>query len=147
MKTTTVKSKWCKAIRNIFCDYDMLELYETKAECDLNCKREKMLGKYYEEWKLSVESKPKLRTYKKIKCNFGTEEYVKINLTRPQRSIVAQIRLGILPLYIETGRYTGVKVENRICSLCNQNKVENELHFLMSCTYYKNERSLLSSET
>ena len=77
-----------------------------------------------------------------IKPSFGTEEYVKINLTRPQRSILAQIRLGILPLYIETGRYTGVKVENRICSLCNLNKVENELHFLMSCTYYKNERSV-----
>ena len=98
-------------------------------------------NKYCEEWKNCIENKPKLRTYKNIKCSFGTEEYVKMNLTRPQRSILAQIRLGILPLFIETGRYTGVKIENRICSLCNQNKVENELHFLLTCTYYKNERS------
>ena len=66
---------------------------------------------------------------------------MKINLSRAQRSILAQLRLGILPLHIETGRYIRIKVEDRICSLCDKNKVENELHFLLNCKYYVNERS------
>ena len=76
----------------------------------------------------------------KLKENYGVENYVKLNLTRPQRSILAQVRFGILPLYIETGRYTNVKIENRICQMCEDNKVESELHFIMNCPLYKDER-------
>ncbi len=45
-----------------------------------------------------------------------------------QRSYLAQLRCGILPLHIETGRWYGVKEENRLCKACNNNQIENEYH-------------------
>ena len=100
-----------------------------------------MLSLYCEKWKTELTTKPKLRTYVKLKENFGVEKYVQLNLSRSQRSLLAQIRMGILPLSIETGRYSKTKLEDRLCTLCNARKVENETHFLFNCNFYKTERS------
>ncbi len=63
--------------------------------------------------------KPKLRIYSLIKFAYEPEHYVTLNLSRAQRSVCAQLRCGILPLAIETGRYHSVPEENRMCLLCD----------------------------
>lgn len=62
---------------------------------------------------------------------------MRINLFRIERSIMAQIPCGVLPLRIETGRITGGELQNRLCRNCNINEVEDELHFLFKCNPYK----------
>ena len=133
--------KWCKVIKAIFRELECLDIYNQKHKCDLQWCEEKLLEKFATKWKTDIKNKPKLRTYVKLKQSYGTELYAKMNLTRPQRSILAQLRCGILPLYIETGRYTNIKLENRICIFCDDNKIENELHFTMNCSLYKDLRS------
>ncbi len=51
--------------------------------------------------------------------------------------MTAQIRIRILPLHIETGRFKNVKVEERVCQVCNNGDVENEFHFVSICNAYK----------
>ncbi len=63
------------------------------------------------------------------------------NLPRHQRSFLAKLSCGILPLEIETGRYSGVKPEHRFCRVCNLGAVEDEYHFLYSCPLLQTERS------
>ena len=46
------------------------------------------------------------RTYANFKDSFNTEIYVKQTISISRRSFLAQLRLGILLLEIETGRYT-----------------------------------------
>ncbi len=46
---------------------------------------------------------------------------------------MAQTRIGILPLYIETGRFRNVNLENRTCQVCKNNDIENEFHFICIC--------------
>ena len=55
---------------------------------------------------------------------------------RKKRSFVAQLRLGILPLNIEVGRFRGVKLEERICEICKNNSIEDEFHFVCVCPAY-----------
>ena len=83
--------------------------------------------------------KPKLRTYKLFKEIAEIEPYIASNLPRYQRSLLAQLRFGILPLSIETGRAQRKKVEERICPLCSDG-VEDETHFICICEYYKLQR-------
>ena len=52
-----------------------------------------------------VLNKPKLILYKLFKENFQTEKYCEMNLTRSQRSLLGKLRLGALPIRVETGRY------------------------------------------
>ena len=49
---------------------------------------------------------------------------------------MAKFRCGILPLTIETGRYTSIPAEFRLCLLCDLNQVEDENHFLLNCPFY-----------
>ena len=50
-----------------------------------------------------------------------TEHYVKLNMSRDQRRILAKLRSCILPLEIEKGRYTRPKIpiNERICKFCD----------------------------
>ena len=87
------------------------------------------------EWEASLATKPKLRTYIKFKRVFEVEKYMKVYLTRTQRSLLAQFRLGILPLHVETGRFRGVPLNNRVCNMCTDLFIEDEFHFLCICDF------------
>ena len=82
------------------------------------------------------ENGNKLRTYRLYKSNLMTDEYVKINLERSHRRILAKFRSGSLPLQIETGRYKKPKVplNNRICNLCTDNVIEHYENLPMQYT-------------
>ena len=136
------KGSWCYFVKDTLSDLDMAHIYNAKICCDLGLCRTRLFISYANTWANNLKKKPKLRVYMQIKDVYATEKYVMLNLERNQRSILAQLRFGILPLYIETGRYTNVKLENRICTFCDDNKIENELHFTMNCSLYKDSRSI-----
>ena len=92
-----------------------------------------------ELWKNEVSSKPKLRLYVQLKSNKVTEKYVRINLTPSERSFIAQLRFGILPLAVETGRFSRTALQNRTCPFCPA-LIEDELHFLFACGSYTSIR-------
>ena len=77
-----------------------------------------------------------------IKNHFCTENYVRLNLSRNERSILAQISCGILPIHVETGRFERLKIEERLCDHCTSNAIEDEYHFLFHCPLYHPERDL-----
>ena len=68
------------------------------------------------------------------------EKFVLLNLNRSHRSLLAQIRSGTLPLEIETGRFRGTKLEQRICKLCDDDQIESEIHFILLCKRYSKSR-------
>ncbi len=65
----------------------------------------------------------------KFKENICTEDYVKHCTSRRKRSLMAQFRIGKLPLHIETGRLRDKRINQSVCLLCNSGEVENEQHF------------------
>ena len=65
-----------------------------------------------------------------------------LNLSRRQRSLLAQFRSGVLPLRIETGRYRNERLDRRICEFCHSGSVEDELHFLLHCNFYEDLRDI-----
>ena len=80
----------------------------------------------------------KLRTYRTFKVNFSFETYLNFG-SREQRQLLSKFRLSDHPLRIETGRYFGLEVKDRICEAC-QEQVEDEIHFLIKCPCYKEQR-------
>ena len=64
-----------------------------------------------------------------------------MNIPKFQRSILAQFRCWILPIRVETGRYKGESLEDRLCNFCSKDEIEDEYHFLLNCTEYSNFRS------
>jgi len=94
-------------------------------------------------WKNELYTKPKLRTYVQFKECFEVENYVKLSHHRLQRSLIAQLRSGTLPLNLEIGRFRNLNIEDRLCSMCNNNAIENEFHFVCECPAYNDCRSIM----
>ena len=46
------------------------------------------------------------------------------------------------PIRLETGRYEGLPVNERICPICML-EVEDEEHVLMRCNFYRDQRRLM----
>ncbi len=53
------------------------------------------------------------------------------------------LRCDTAPLKIETGRYERLPVEQRVCEVCGSDNVEDEMHFLISCNAFTQERTKL----
>lgn len=136
------------------CSYEINEIF---TECGLprfvhdvsnlqtvisitHCKN-KLLVKYKAEWLNEVQNKPKLRTFKLFKSEFCTEYYMNLPMTRSQRSLLSQFRCAVLPLRIETGRFQQIDINDRICTFCDLNAIENEEHFLIECPLYTDYRN------
>ncbi len=123
-------------------------------ECSLNTIACKLTEHRNNQWKELLTSKPKLRTYMKFKVyNFFIKPkcrtYIKFKVyiytqtsmlnivpLRKRRSLLAQFRLGILPLHIETARFRNMKSEEQLCFICHINVIEDEQRFVFVCNEY-----------
>ena len=67
--------------------------------------------------------------YVTFKSTFEPEPYMYVYsyMSISERYLLAYLRIGILPLKLETGRYNNVRVEDRICELCHLH-VQDENH-------------------
>jgi len=59
------------------------------------------------------------------------------------RKVLKRLRCGSNDLRIDTGRWDGLTVDERLCRLCGTGDVESEKHFLIDCNYYQDERTRL----
>ena len=55
--------------------------------------------------------------------------------------MIAKLRLGILPIRVETGRYNSINREERLCLGCNNGDVEDETHVMFYCIVHSEIRS------
>ena len=69
--------------------------------------------------------------YALFKMNFGCETYL-LKMNSRNRKLLCKLRTSNMPLPVETGRWIGVRREDRLCPLCN-NDVGDEYHYLFLC--------------
>ena len=101
-----------------------------------------------QEWKRSLwtfprgsETTGRLRLYREIKPLPMAEAFVTGPIPADWRRVMAALRMGCLPLEVETGRFgcAARPLQQRVCKLCSTD-VENEEHFLLHCHALKEER-------
>jgi len=70
------------------------------------------------------------------KDNFERDKYISMNLQRNERSLLRQLRFGLLPLWIVTGDFVG-KDATADCHLSGSCQVEDEniLYFTVMYIY------------
>ena len=100
----------------MFIQFDLECIFSEKLNIDIARVTIKLNDLMQEQWSNEMHDKPKLPYYVPIKGIFEPELYVLSNISRQRRSL--QIRLGILPIEIETGRFMSLPVEQGLCELC-----------------------------
>ena len=134
---------WSSEIKKICNKLQIESVYDNKTVCNVANVKDRVKDLMLRDWKENVIQKPKLRTNVTFKDNIDVEPYVKHCNVRQNRSLMDQIRCGVLPIRLVTGRFCRLPVENRLCELCNLGKVEDELYFMMECSLYRGERERL----
>ncbi len=84
-------------------------------------------------------AKPKTECFTVVylyKSYYGKDPYVCPVYNRGHRAILAKFRAGILPFSIETGHFQNIPREFRLCTMCNNNVIEDETHFIFYCNQY-----------
>ena len=144
---------WCYRVRSFYVEIEHDQICAANrlaVRATLNSVDSRLQILYEEQWNNLLnadfarrgqeEGGNKLRTYRRVKQNYATEQYVKILIQKKYRSAYAKFRCGVAPIKLETGRYglNRVPVEERLCEHCNL--VEDEYHVLMQCTMYNEIR-------
>ena len=96
---------------------------------------------YQNWWKTVVQDseQSRLSFYKKVKSDFGMENY--LNITNfQQRRHISKLRCSDHGLEIEKGRHRNIPRNERVCKLCTSGQIEDEEHFLLDCSLYSHLR-------
>ena len=135
-------SKWLLYIKSILndCgkDYFWLNQNESPANISMNVKL-KLMELHSTSWKHSIFDSPKCLNYRIFKEDFTLEKYLNI-LPDDLSKAFCHFRILNHRMPIEWGRFLGTSREDRICELCFQNKIGDEYHYLLECSYFSNAR-------
>ena len=88
------------------------------------------------------EGSSKCMFYKYLPDNFSLQYYLRKSLPDNFATVLSKFRTSSHELQIEKGRYINVVRSQRKCQKCNQNEVEDEYHFVLSCPFYLNLRQI-----
>ena len=130
-----LRDNWSQNIKHIFTTLQQPDAFDNLYNFNINSAWALSHDKFSNIWHKDIQVKPKLRTYKLFKTNFGPEQYVLEVKNKRIRSCFSKLRCDILPLQLETLRWQGVPADRRCCVLC-KDKVEDEAHFLFDCPNY-----------
>lgn len=74
-----------------------------------------------------------LHNYFEVKRNMGLENYLRVIKNPKWRSAITKLRLSAHNLPVQSGRYSQIPRAQRICKICNDGQVGDELHLLFNC--------------
>lgn len=137
------RNNWCCDLKEVFHILELDNYFESKLMVDIDLVQSKIHTYYSNYWSNEILNISKLRTFVIFKTVFGRENYLFLDMPKYLRSTLAQFRCGIIPIRIETGRFQGEPIEERICVFCSNRSVEDEFHFLLYCSLYNDYRKKL----
>ena len=141
-RQNSVKS-WLYGVRNLLCSIGLGEVWFchniTNIPLFLSVFENRLKDEFIQERNGFFESSSKCSLYRHIVDDFHIQSYLSKSLNIKNIRLITKYRLSSHRLFIETGRYTNIPRENRICALCNYD-IEDEFHFILKCPFYNELR-------
>ena len=138
---------WCSQIEKTLISLDLGHLWDSQlvgSEKDWKTLiRLSIQSREEKEWREEMLLKPKLRTYRTLKLVLEKEEYLESVKDNEERRMMTAMRGGTNSLRIETGRWEGEDLKDRICIICAKGEIEDERHVILCCSAYRREREIL----
>ena len=98
-----------------------------------------LLDQFVQECRAKDTQSHKALIYFSFKHKFELEKYF-ITLPRKLYLHFFKLRTANHKLPIETGRWDGTGIDQRICPLCDLNDVGDEYHYICKCPYFAAQR-------
>ena len=93
-----------------------------------------------QDWHSEIEQSRKGLHYKHFKTQLNVETYLKSDIQLKFKIAFSKLRCSSHNLFVESGRHQNIPYNERICSLCNTQSIEDEFHVFMVCPFYNDLR-------
>ena len=135
IENANLRTNWIVTIEKLVRCFRLIGVPAKKFK---NTTKERIPEYFKANWKhkLLNEDISRLRTYKTLNGDFTSAKH--LVLPYLYRKVISKIRCSNHPLAIEKGRQKNPKTprEERICTVCEENAIEDEEHFLLKCPTY-----------
>ena len=133
---------WAFQVKNILDKLGLSNLWNLDLNTDISFERIKhrMFDQYNQTLTMEINNSHRLRLYSKYKVDNEQENYLNVIKNKLFLYALSRLRLSSHQLEIETGRYTGLDRDDRLCRTCNMRMIEDEYHFLLVCPHYNELR-------
>ena len=132
-------NSWFKTITTIAKTFNITP--DNISRPSINHIKSKLRNCFISKWHKSLQHQNKMFTYCRVKQNFGFENYLTEVKNKDHRVAMTRMRTSAHKLMIEKGRYMKVPREDRKCTNCTLNTIEDETHVLLECPAYEVPRS------
>ena len=138
-----IKCQWIECIQKILNNCGLSFIWNGQGV--VNAKwlsaivNQNLKDQFIQKWSNDINSSSKGQIYRIFKTNFGFESYIK-NLHPKQRKLLMKMRTSNHHLPVETGRWCGTPLNERVCLLCNNGKIGDEYHYILECTAFSEIR-------
>ena len=145
------ETNWCSHIRSLLFRTNHRDVWENHRVENANrlIKQVKLYlnNTYKVDWSIKARNSIKLRTYIKLKFEHSLEEYLFYIPDTRRMKALSRLRMSS---HIERGRHVKpqkLPLEQRICQRCTSNSIDDEIHFLITCSYFATQRTSLLAES
>ena len=140
LENIQLRTNWIRTIEVLINTLDLSDKIENHSKFKGATKS--AIDRGYQKWWKTVlqdSEQSRLSFYKKVKLEFGMENYLSI-ANFQQRRHISKLRCSDHGLEIEKGRHKNIPRNERVCKLCTSGQIEDEEHFLLDCSLYNHLR-------
>ena len=135
--------KCIQFVKKIFNDCGYNYIWDTQNFINIDWLKtvikQRLTDQFIQNWNSTVQNSSKAINYRIFKTQFEFEEYFNI-LDHKDAISFCRFRTTNNKLPIETGRWRNIVRENRLCTLCNDQEIGDEYHYIFKCNFFSNER-------
>ena len=148
------ETNWCSHIRLLLFRTNHRDVWENHRVKNTNrlIKQVKLclINTYKADWSSNARNSIKLRAYIKFKFDHSLEEYLFYIPDTRWIKALPRLRMSSLMLEIERGKHVKpqkIPLKQRICQGCTLNSVDDEIHCLITCSYFATQRTSSLAES
>ena len=131
-------NNWAFQIKELLNKIGMANVWFQQNEIEISYYhiKQRIIDLYHQTWYTEINNSSRLSTYSLFKHTFECEKYLDYISEDKYRIAYARFRCSSHDLLVETGRYTNIPRNERICKNCTMNVIDNEYHLLLTCPKY-----------
>ena len=124
----------------------LYNLWENIEQCNhdviYNIIQQRLNDVYMQNIFAIVSQSSKGELYQHITDGCILQSYLSTTIDFKYRKEITKFRISNHRLNIEFGRYKNIMRQQRVCTLCDHNDMEDEFHFILKCPFYSDIRKM-----
>lgn len=140
-----LNSKWLSYVKELVVKNGFSNIWDKQKE--INRKwfplafKQKISDQYLQYWNSIVDKSTSGINYRLFKTNFEINKYFHL-LPNYYCRIITAFRTRNHKFPNEIGRWAGIALNNRKCTLCRENEIGDEFHYLLCCKFFLEQRKI-----